>query len=81
MKKYRQLATYSIVLNPKEEQFLDAVEELVLIPKAGKVFLHWLTPKQKLASTLTLTEPTLISSPVKIINGPELQATIQVLKL
>lgn len=79
---YQPLKYQIIQLGPKEEQEIDAGTGVVLAPQSScKVFLHWLTDSGKVRQTYTMTYPTRIEGKVKLINGLDTIASINVIQL
>ena len=79
---YQQLKTQTIQLGGKESRDLDAQNSSILIPNSGsKVFLDWLTDSGKIRATFTMTYATKVSGKLKLINGLNDPASIQVIHL
>lgn len=81
MKKYRRLATRTLSIRPKDEYRFEALGEVILSPNVGTPFLHWYTSKGNLAATTTLDKHMLVSTPVRVINGSENIALVEVIDI
>jgi hypothetical protein len=79
---YRPLKHHVINLDPKGSTELDAQNGAVLVPNSNsKIFLHWLTDSGKIRSTYTMTYATRVEGKLKLINGLDATASIQVIHL
>jgi hypothetical protein len=81
MKKYRLLKRNYISILKHDYVTLEEIGEVLLIPNKERVFLHWHSDSGKLVTTLTLRAPTIIQTPVKIINGSELDIELESITL
>jgi len=78
---YRILTTQTIKLNPKETRNYDAGSGVIMIPEVdSKIYVHWLNG-DRLRSTLTLSQSSEIREQVKLINGLDTPAIINVIKI
>jgi hypothetical protein len=79
---YRALRNNAINLSSRETLDFDANTGVVFVPQCGsKIFLHWFTAKGNLRSTYTMTYPTWVEGKLKIINGLDSPASINVIQL
>lgn len=81
MKRYRRVEEQQLMLSPEKEFNYSREGEVILIPKSGKVFLHWYSKHGNLATTYTLDSATVCSSPVRIINRSNELAIITLIEL
>jgi hypothetical protein len=79
---YRALKTITINLDSKATIDLDAHNSTILIPNSGsKVYIHWLTESGKIRQTFTMNFATQVQGKIKLINGLDKPAQIQVIHL
>lgn len=79
---YRALKQSTIILESKATAELDARNGTVLVPNSdSKVFIHWLTESGKLRQTFTMSFATHVQGKIKLINGLDKTAQIQVIHL
>lgn len=81
MTYYRIPNTRYLRLKANEEIEFDAGFATLLIPQPNsKIYLHWYNGN-KLSSTLTLAQPTIVENDLRIINGDSSNTSIQVIKI
>jgi len=77
---YRALQSQQLSLNPQEHRSFDAGSGVIMIP-SNKIYVHWLTDKDNIRATYTMTNPTEIKGKVKLINSTDNLANVHVIKL
>lgn len=81
MTYYRIPNTRYLRLKANEEIDFDAGYATLFIPQPNsKIYLHWYKDN-KLASTLTLSQPIVAEHELKIINGDSSNTSLQVIKI
>jgi hypothetical protein len=65
---YKELVNRQLNISAKTDLEIDAQTGCILIPLSNeKIFLNWLSEKDKLIATHKLTEPTHVTKRVKLI--------------
>ena len=77
---YRALQSQQLSLNPQEHRSFDAGSGVIMIP-SNQIYVHWLTDKDNIRATYTMTNPTEIKGKVKLINSTDNLANVHVIKL
>ena len=77
---YRALQSQQLSLNPQEHRSFDSGSGVIMIP-SNKIYVHWLTDKDNIRATYTMTNPTEIKGKVKLINSTDNLANVHVIKL
>jgi hypothetical protein len=81
MKKYRNLAKWTLRIRPQTEYQFENPGEFILIPNVGKPHLHWYSNKGNLSATYTLNDVMLISTPVRVLNNSDEFVLVDVIEI